>query len=319
MGLIMTENPFQSTPTTAFLGASVSQNAQDVTTPYAFLGIPFGPPYEPSDLYVCAAAADAVRDSSVRMEYHLLGEHYDFDLGGPLFPEGEPHVTDCGDIVGDVRDPDGIWDRAGSVVRDLVSKGCVPLVVGGLDAIPPIVVGAFEGVETVNVLHVDAHLDFRHEVGGVTRGYSSPIRRIRELPCVDKIVQVGMRSVGSARPQDVADATAAGNRIVTAWELREVGAAALVASLPTDRRWVVTIDCDGLDPTIAPAVGWPEPGGLSFPEIATLVRGLASRNLVAGLVMTEFQPAKDVQGVTALTIVRLMINVMGLQRMPAPR
>jgi len=318
MGLPMYKNSFQRRPTTSFLDALVSLSAGTVTTPYAFLGIPFGPPYEPSDLVVCAGAADAVRESSVRMEYHLLGQHYDFDLGRPLFPDGAATVTDCGDIVGDVRDPDGIWERAVSVVRELVERRCVPLVVGGLDAIPPMVVEAFVGVETVNVLHVDAHLDYRHEVAGVTRGYSSPIRRIRELPCVDTIVQVGMRSVGSARPQDVRDAIQAGNRIVTAWELREMGAAALVATLPTDRRWVVTIDCDGLDPTIAPAVGWPEPGGLSFPEIATLVRGLAQRQLIAGFVATEFQPAKDEQGATALTLVRLIMNVIGLQRLPAP-
>ena len=303
-------------PEHLFLGAPFVPDTSLVTTPYAFLGVPYGPPYCPDDLTVAAGAAQAVRDRAFAMGYHELSHHYDFDLQGPLFPDGEPTVSDCGDVVGDVRSPDEIWDATIALIRPLAAGGRVPLVVGGLDAIPPMVVAAFEGTESLNVLHVDAHVDFRQELGGVTRGYSSPIRRIRELSCVDQVVQVGLRSVGSGRPIDVAEARAAGNQLVTAWELRERGAAQMVEDLPTSNRWVVTIDCDGLDPTIAPGVGWPEPGGLTFPEIATLVRGLSRRSSIAAVVFTEFQPARDIQGTTAQTIARLLVNVLGLQRDP---
>ena len=81
-----------------------------------------------------------------------------------------------------------------------------PLVVGGDDSIPPMVVGAYRDFKRIHLLHIDAHIDFRDEVRGVRDGYSSPIRRIREMPWIDRIVQVGMRGPGSARPQDVADA-----------------------------------------------------------------------------------------------------------------
>jgi agmatinase len=304
-------------PVWSFLDTDVVSDPSLVRTPYAFLGIPFGPPYDPADLSSCAEAADAVRAVTHRMAYHTVVGHYDFDLDAPIFPDERPTVSDCGDVVGDVRDPDRIWEVAIDVVQRIVHGGAVPLVVGGLDAVPPMVVAAFAGTETVHVLHVDAHLDFRHEVDGVTRGYSSPIRRIRELPGVDRIVQVGMRSVGSARRSDVEDARAAGNRIITAWELHERGASEVLAELPTDRRWVVTIDCDGLDPTIAPGVGWPEPGGLTYPQIRTLVAGLARSQLVAACVATEFQPARDIAQTTALTIARLFMNIIGLQPDPA--
>lgn len=301
-------------PAVPFLGADVVLDPGRVETPYAFLGIPFGPPYAPEDLIVCAGAADAVRELALAMEYGPLAHHHDFDLGGPLFPDGTPTVTDCGNVVGDPADPDGIWDRGLDVTRALVAGGVTPLVLGGLDAIPPIVVGAFEGREELNVLHVDAHLDFREGVGGVTRGYSSPIRRIRELGCVRRVVQVGLRSSGSARPGEVADALAAGNELVTAWEVHERGIEAALERLTDERRWVITIDCDGLDPTIAPGVGWPEPGGLTYPQIATLVRTLARRRQVAALVLTEFQPDRDIAQTTARTIVRLLLQVIGLQR-----
>jgi len=303
-------------PKIPFLGAAVALDPTEVRTPSAFLGIPFGPPYAPEDLTVCAGAADAVRRVARDMEYGPLHFHHDFDFDGPLLPDGVPTVTDCGDVTADPGDPETIWDHGLEVVRALTANGVVPLVLGGLDAIPPIVVGGFD--EALDVLHVDAHLDFREEVGGQPRGYSSPIRRIRELPHVRRVVQVGLRSTGSARPSDVGDALAAGNELVTAWEVHERGIGSVIERLAGDGRWVITIDCDGLDPTIAPGVGWPEPGGLTYPQIATLVRTLATRDQVAAIVVTEFQPARDIADTTARTIVRLLLQVIGLQGRAAP-
>ncbi|HEY9498806.1 MAG TPA: arginase family protein [Terrimesophilobacter sp.] len=303
-----------ATTNASFLNVPTVTDTSLVETPYAFVGIPYGPPYKPADLAACEGAADAVRAITHEMAYALNWSHYDFDLGRPMFEDGVPTVTDCGNVETDVRDPDAIWAAGVAKLRPLAQAGRVPLVVGGLDSIPPIVVEAFDGLGTYNILHVDAHLDFREELHGVTRGYSSPIRRIREYGCVGEVVQVGLRSMGSARPSDVADARAAGNRIITTWELQEAGAQSVLDSLPTDNKWIITIDCDGLDPSIAPGVGWPEPGGLSYFDIATLVRGLAEKGLVAAIVFTEFQPGHDVRGTTAKTIARLFMNVMGLQR-----
>ena len=296
-------------PDHPFLESKVELDPTRVQTGYAFLGIPFGPPYEPQDLEVCAGAADGVRASARKMTYREMSHHYHFDWGGPL---GDPDVTDCGDVIGDADDADGIWGRGLDVTRALAERGVTPLVLGGLDAIPPIVVGGF--TEPLHVLHVDSHLDFREEVGGQTRGYSSPIRRIREMPHVERVVQIGLRGVGSARPSDVEEAVAAGNELVTAREIHEQGVASVVDRLGGDGRWVVTIDCDGLDPTIAPAVGWPEPGGLTYPQISAIVRSLAERDRVAALVVTEFQPDLDIGGITAMHIVRVLMLVLGLQR-----
>ena len=58
----------------------------------------------------------------------------------------------------------------------------------------------------VTLIHVDAHLDWRDDINGEKEGYSSPIRRASEMPWIDKIVQIGMRGIGSARQQEVDDA-----------------------------------------------------------------------------------------------------------------
>lgn len=307
----------ETVPQRTFLNAPYLADPRGLSTPYAFVGIPFGPPYHAVDLTACAQAADEVRAESHRRAYALNWGHYDFDYGDVLFPDGVPTVSDCGTVPTDLRDPDRVWDVGGEFLAAVVARGGVPLVVGGFDSIPPIVGSAFSG-ETINVLHIDSHLDFRHERYGVTRGYSSPIRRLREYPWVQDVVQVGLRGIGSARPEEVADARRAGNRLVTAWQLHDSGPGALLDTLTSPGRWLVTIDCDGLDLSIAPGVGAREPGGLTYHEVRTLVAGLAERNKIAALVFTEYQPALDFQATTAHTIVRLMMNVIGAQRSPRP-
>jgi agmatinase len=307
----------QGTPEKTFLNGPYQADPSKVTTPYAFIGIPYGPPYHSIDLTACAQGANEVRAESHRRAYALNWDHYDFDLGDVLFPTGKPTVTDLGDVPTDIRNVDAIWDEALDRVKAIVSAGAVPLAIGGFDSIPPMVVGAFEN-ETINVLHIDSHIDFRQERYGVNRGYSSPIRRIRDLPFVQDVVQIGLRGAGSARAQEIKDATAAGNRLVTAWELHDMGAKTLLDSLTSEGRWVITIDCDGLDTSIAPGIGAREPGGLTYHEIRTLVAGLAQQNKVASIVFTEYQPDLDIQAITAHTITRLLINVIGNQRTPKP-
>lgn len=303
----------QDRPEKTFLNAPYVGDPAEVATQYAFVGIPYGPPYHSIDLTACASGADEVRLASHRHSYALNWDHYDFDFAASLFPSGEPTVSDCGQVPTDLRNPDAIWDVGTRFIGSMVSKGAVPLVVGGFDSIPPIVVGAF-GSEVVNVLHIDSHLDFRHERYGIARGYSSPIRRIREFPWVQDVVQVGLRGAGSARAQEVQDALSAGNTLITAWELHDRGPQAVLDSLDSPGRWVISVDCDGLDSSIAPAVGAREPGGLTYHEARTLIAGLARRNKVAALIFTEYQPGLDIQGITAQTITRLMINVIGCQR-----
>lgn len=287
---------------------------KNVATPYVVLGVPFGPPYEPEDLVHCADAPAAVRRFARAGEYGALAGHYDFDLGGPA--PGGAVVSDLGDIAADLRRPEDVSASVVSVLAPLTERGVVPLVLGGNDSIPLMVARSLRPTERFDVLHVDAHLDFRDEVDGEREGYSSGIRRIRELGHIDRIVQVGLRSVGSARPQDVADALAAGNELFPAATLESGGLEPVLAALTGARRWFVSIDCDGLDPSIAPGVGYPEPGGLSYRQMRQLLRALDGR--IAAVAITEYRPAVDVRELTALTITRLLVNLIGAVAAKSP-
>src|SRR5581483_3863412 len=188
-------------------------------------------------------------------------------------------------------------------------------------SIPPIVVRDFEELERIHLLHIDAHVDFRDEMRGVPDSYASPIRRIRDMPWVDAIVQVGLRGAGSSGPAEIEAARAAGNVLITAHELHRHSPEWVLEQLPDDDApWFVSIDVDGLDPTIAPGTGYPLPGGLTFFQISSLLRPLAEAGRVAGIDFTEHHPARDVRDLTGLTIVRLLMIVMGLTaRSPARR
>jgi len=281
----------------------------------AILGIPHGMPYpSPGWTAGCAEAPAAIRSRSRRLRHFT--EHFDFDLDGPMLVGSPPlRLIDAGDVPGDPADGAGNVAAAAATVRGLLGAGVVPIVLGGDDSVPIPVLAAYAGRGPIWVLQVDAHLDFRDDVAGVPDGYSSAMRRAAEMPHVERIVQVGLRGVGSARPGDADDARTAGNMLVTARELRERGVAWLVEQLPAGANLFVAFDCDGLDPSVLPAVSGVSPGGLSYDEAVDLLAGAAARCRIVGATFTELVPARDVNEISALVVVRLVMRLLaGIDR-----
>ena len=297
-----------------FLGLPAADAAGDVAADVAILGIPFGVPYPSAKTAGCADAPAAIRERSRRLAN--FANHHDFDLDAPMLVGQPPlRVVDAGDVDGTTDDGPGNSARAEAAVRSLLATGATPIVLGGDDSIPIPVLRAYGGGDPFTVLQVDAHLDFRDEVGGVRDGYSSPMRRAAEMPHVRRIVQVGLRGVGSARTSDVADARSAGNLLVTARQLRECGVNSVLGELPRDEPVFISFDLDGLDPAVAPAVSGISPGGLSYDEAGDLVGGVAERCRVVGAAFTELVPGLDLNGVSALVVARLVMRLLaGLDR-----
>ena len=305
--------PFQPAPGAP--SAEASRANAGASARFAFLGLPLYVPYgdEPAAADATGqSAADAVRQASAG--YVSVLDHYDFDLGGPLVPAGtDARFADWGDVVLGGRPEELAADLAAgtAAVAASVAGGATPLVVAGDHSAPPVVVRGLPGDRPLDILHVDAHLDFRDEVAGLRDGYSSPIRRLRELPWVRTIVQVGLRDVGSAREDEVIAARAAGNVLVRAEEVHERGVDHLVELFEPGSCVYMTIDVDGLDPSCAPGTLWPAPGGLWFWQLARLVRGVACRCELAGMDICEFVPARDPQGHTARAAARLLMIAVG--------
>jgi len=81
----------------------------------------------------------------------------------------------------------------------------------------------------------------------------------------------------------------------------------------------VTLDCDGLDPSIMPAVAARSPGGLGYWHVVELLHGLAAKTRLAGFDLVEFMPARDRDGVAALTAARIVVNAIEAIARSRPR
>ena len=276
----------------------------------AFLGIPFGSGYSFAEQAPDQSNAPAaMRRATDRILRSI--ERYDFDLGGPLYDNRPVRAVDCGDVWGDVRNPTSHVDRAEQAVRRILQAGALPVVLGGDHAIPIPVLRAFEGRGPITLVQIDQHIDWRQEVNGVTDGLSSPIRRASEMAHIEDIFQIGLRATGSARQEEVDAALAYGAKLITAYDLHEDGVDAVLARIPDGGRYYVTIDMDGMDPACAPGVAAPCPGGVSFVQARSLLRGLVRKGRVVGMDIVEITPRTDTNAATCITAGRLIVNLLG--------
>lgn len=295
-------------PQCGYMGAGVVTDVKALEADIAFLGVPYGIPYAMGQSRSFGAPA-YLREKSSRFR-HALSGGYNFDFGGELLDGKDVRIVDCGDVPGDPLDVRGTVERATEIVATILARGAVPIVFGGDDAVPIPVVRAYEEFGPLVVIQIDQHLDFKDEVNGVREGYSSPMRRISEMEWVTQVVQMGQGGIGSALTSDYEEALAAGHLIFTDWDVHEVGMDAVLAEIPEAADYFVTVDYDGLDPSIAPAVSHPEPGGLTFAEAVALLRGLAAKGRIVGMDWVEFVPDHDLHALGAHTTGRLILNTI---------
>ena len=283
--------------------------AGDRTPRMVIFGAGHGSTYPAKDSTPYALAPDAIRAAS--QEDAGLVEHWDFDLGGPLFA-GEPgSCVDIGNIETVMHDNVANRDRIEAKTREILAAGAVPLLLGGDDSVPIPFLAGFADHGPIWILQIDAHIDWRDELHGERQGYSSPMRRASEMAHVAGMVQVGMRGVGSARLAEIEAARTYGSRLVTAREIHVQGIEAALQYIPLGAQVVVTLDCDGLDPGILPGVAARTPGGLSYTQVIDLIAGLGKRARIAGFDLVELYSPADESGLSALTAARLLVNVIG--------
>ena len=274
----------------------------------AILGISHGTSYD-GKISHSAGAPQAIRAASRRYAHEI--DHYDFDLNGPMLADKSMRVVDCGDLPGGPLDSEGNYHLTESTVKSIRSAGAVPIILGGDDSVPIPFFAAYSDSSDLTLVQIDAHIDWRQERHGVTHGYSSTMRRASEMPWITKIVQVGMRGVGSARSREVEDANAYGVKFVTAKEISENGVRAALDQVAPGSPCILTIDCDGLDPAVMPAVMAPSPGGLTYRHVIDIIHGVATVGQMIGFDLVEFAPEKDINSLGAITASRIVCYAIG--------
>lgn len=276
----------------------------------AIIGVPFGIPY-PSATPDAPSPSDgpaAIRQSSQR--YGRFFDHYDIDLGGPILNGRPIRIVDCGDVYGTADGGAENHLRTEEAIRLIRSRGAVPIVLGGDDSIPIPIMRGLDGDTDVSLVHFDAHLDYRDEVYGIRDGWSSSIRRAAEMTHMGHIAQIGIRGAGSARIEDVDDAVAHGNTLMSAREIEDRGSRSIAGSLPAMDRSYIAFDMDVMDPSIAPGVASTAFGGLTYWQASDLLQATAQGSCVIGANFAEVNPALDPREITPTLTARLILNLI---------
>jgi agmatinase len=196
-------------------------------------------------------------------------------------------------------------DEIRRVVDGILEHEKFLVVLGGEHSISVPVVEAFAArTPGLSVLQIDAHADMRDSYQGSRYSHACAMRRIVDhAPCT----QVAIRSLCKEESQAIPGLQ---TRVFWDHTMRQDPAwiDKVVASL-SDKVYL-TIDCDGLDPSVMPAVGTPEPGGLTWHETMALLRAVMSKRLVVGCDLVELCPIPGMVGPNFLCA-KLIYKILG--------
>ena len=149
----------------------------------------------------------------------------------------------------------------------------------------PIIQAHNEKYDNLSVLQIDAHADLRDEYDGTPHSHASIMARVVKDMSIPS-VQVGIRSISGDEARSLKEDLP--TKIF--WARDIVGKTDWIdeAIDGLTENVYLTIDIDGLDPSIVPTTGTPEPGGLGWYETLTLIRKLAEKKRVVGMDLVEY-------------------------------
>jgi agmatinase len=194
--------------------------------------------------------------------------------------------------------------RVKAAAEPLVAAGKFLLALGGEHSITAPLVEAFAAGGELSVLQLDAHADLRDSYDGTRHSHACVMRRV--LECTGRICQVGVRSFSAEeraeRPAEIA-------RLITPAAIADDGEWIGRALERLGERVYVPGDMDVFDPWLAPGVGTPEPGGLSWREVTALLRRLCAEREVVGADIVEARPIPP-NHVTEFVAARLACKII---------
>jgi agmatinase len=228
------------------------------------------------------AGAMAIVDASRNME--LYEEETDaevYKVGIHTLPEFTPRET-----------PEAMMADLFSYTKALLDKEKFLCMLGGEHSISaPVIQAHNERYENLSVLQIDAHADLRDAYDGTPHSHASIMARVvkdMRIPAV----QVGIRSISGEEARSLKN-DALPTKIF--WARDIAGRTDWIddAIHGLTENVYLTIDIDGLDPSIVPTTGTPEPGGLGWYETLTLIRKLAEKKRVVGMDLVEYSYFED--------------------------
>ena len=295
---------------TSFLKLPITENLSNLNTDVGFLGIPYdvGNSWRPGTRF----GPREIRNYSTR--YSGWGGsqqkgYWDINQNKRFLEDIS--MSDCGDVDVAYYDIERNRKIITQTVKKILKAGTFPVVIGGDHSITYPCICAFEDFKSLDIIQIDAHLDWIDEVDGIRYANGSPMRRSMELDFTNKMVQLGIRCIRS-RESDYNFAKSQGSQIFTRQDIRQKGVDEIVEKLFPLGNVYVSIDIDGLDPSIAPGTGSPTVDGLLYYEVINLLKGITKKSNVVGFDIVEVNPMVDLSGQTCLLATTLILEFLGM-------
>lgn len=266
-------------------------------------------PYEATTTYRrgCENGPAALLEASDQLEY------YDEELEREIAFEVGIYTTEP---IADTRNgqkvsPLDMLHLTQKRVQQLARDNKFVIAIGGEHSITVGVVEAYRQIypeESFTVVQIDAHGDLRQEYEGSIYNHACVMRRIVDMGL--PTLQIGIRAICKE------EADLIKQKQLTVFRAREIATQPdwmerAISSIQT-KRVFLTIDLDGIDPTLIPGVGTPEPGGLNWYSLITFLRRLFESYQVIGCDIMELAPVID-SVVSEFTAAKLAYKLIGYQ------
>ncbi len=273
-------------------------------------------PYEATTTYVqgCKHGPAALLEASDQLEY------YDVELGCETgYAIGVHTVEPIADTRSGKIDDQAAMEAIAARVCQLQRDGKFIVTIGGEHSITGGVVAGYRralGDEPFTVVQIDAHGDLRDIYEGSRYNHACVMRRVMDLGV--PIVPIGIRSICQEEADLIRD-----RQVPVIWA-DEIAAdrdqtnpnhqtwiERAIAAIPT-KKVFLTIDLDGLDATVVPGVGTPQPGGLGWYDTLAFVRRLFAEKEAIGMDVMELCPLPGLV-ISEFTAAKLVYRAIGYQ------
>jgi agmatinase len=212
-------------------------------------------------------------------------ELYDEELGCEIYKEVGIATAPAIDTM------DGTLDQVITAIFtaqcEFLEDGKLPVALGGEHSLtPPLVTAVAKKYSDLSVLQIDAHADLRDQYQGNPSSHACAMRRVVEI-C--PAVQVGIRSLSVDEAKAIPQLK---TKIYWAKDIIRSPLQGWIGNVLADLspNVYLTVDLDGFDPSIVPATGTPEPGGLDWYQVTSLIRAVASHKKIVGMDVVELLP-----------------------------
>ena len=194
-------------------------------------------------------------------------------------------------------------------IKELLSHGKFIATLGGEHSITSGIVKAFkEKFEDLSVLQIDAHADLKEEFEGSRHSHACAMKRVIDI-C--PVVPVGIRSLSLEEAEFIKENN---YKIFWAKDIVDNDEWFDEAISRLSKNVYITFDLDGLDPSIMPSVGTPEPGGLGYYQALRFLKKVCEKRNVVGFDVVELCPNKN-QVSSDFTAARIIYKLIGYKFM----